>query len=275
MTGLADRHTRHQELLAFGEESLRFAADDLRAVASGVRELKEVIRRDGEVETRDGTPVIEGPSDSLRGCMDSVITRVRDREWVEPHLADAAPVAEFAAPVDELTAALRAGGLRYAMTCVEPLRRMLDDLTGAPDVVAAQAASWHAIGIDLAQLAVFLQECLDRDVPRRDRLDVRSYLALMARNVEGLIGCAEIAEANAVITKAAGDLILLTRDIVRGVIGHLFATTIVWTFDTSTVVTRRVMAARLGIVVATSWRIHAYISALTTSIITLSRSLDG
>jgi hypothetical protein len=184
-------------------------------------------------------------------------------------------VAEFAVPTDPMYIALRAGGLNCALTRVDALRHLLDDLSGTPEVVARHAALWRTIGADLHQLSVFLRQCLDQDLPRRDRLDVRSYRALMSYNVDALIGLAEIAASMAVITKAAGDLILLTRDIIRGVIGDLFARVTVWTFEPSVTATRQVMEIRLGIVVATSWRIHAYITALTDSITTLTRTVDG
>ena len=45
--------------------------------------------------------------------------------------------------------------------------------------------------------------------------------------------------------------------------------------DTSTVATRREMTGRLGAIVAATWRIHAYITALTTSIAAVSEMLDG
>ena len=275
LTSLDERRQRHQEHLACIEQSLLVMVEGLYCVADGTREWKVVIHRDDAVATRDGTPVIDGPTHSLQGLMDSVIRRVQDREWVEPELADGAPVAEFAAPVDEITAAVRAAGLQCAMTCVEPLRRLLDDLTGTPRVVAAHTALWQTIGTDLLQLNVFLRDCLQQDMPRRDRLDVRSYLALMAYNVEGLIGCGELALAMGVIVKAAGDLILLTPDIVRGVIADLFAHVIVWAVDTSTLASRQEMAVRLGSVVATAWRIDAYLTALTDRIITLSLTVDG
>ncbi|MFI5893783.1 hypothetical protein ACIA5D_27150 [Actinoplanes sp. NPDC051513] len=275
LTSLADRYDRYQEQLEYLEENLLLMVQSLHRVADGTTQLKHIVRRDDDVATTDGTPLVEGPSHSLHGLMDTVITRVRNREWVEPQLADAAPVAEFAAPVDELTAALRAGGLRYAMTCVGPLRRLLDELTGAPGVAASHAAIWHTVSADLQQLSVFLHQSLDQDLPRRDRLDIRSYRARMAYNIEALIGCAEIAEAMAVIVKAAGDLILLTRDIIRGIIGNLFADVIVWALDSSTVTTRPVLAVRLGTVAATTWRIDTYITACTDSITTLTRILDG
>lgn len=275
LTGLGDRYARHEEQIAYVEETLLLMVEGLHRVADGKQELKALIRRDGDVMTIDGTPLIDEPSRSLRGLMDSVTARVQNRDWVEPQLAGAAPVAEFVAPVDQMYTALRVGGLHYAMTCIGPLRQLLDDLTGMPDVVASHATLWHTAGVDLQQLSVLLRQCLDQDLPRWDRLDVRSYRALMAHNVEALVGLAETSTAMAVITKAVGDLILLTRDIIRGIIGDLFARVILWTADTSTVISQAVMTTRLGTVVATTWRIHAYITALTTSITTLSRTVDG
>lgn len=272
---LGDRYAYHQEQLAYVEESLILMVEGLRRVAKGDQQLKELIRGDDDVATTDGTPVIDDPPHTLTGCMDSIIAGVQDRDWVEPELADAAPVAEFAAPVDDVQAALRSTGLHCAVAGVEPLRRLLDDLAGAPETIAAQASLWHTISADLHQLAVFLRQCLDHDLPRRDRLDVRSYLALMANNVEALIRLAEIAAASAVIMNAAGDLILLTRDIIRGITGNLFASTIVRALDTATAISRPVIAERLGTIVATTWRMHAYLAALTASIDALAGTVDG
>lgn len=78
----------------------------------------------------------------------------------------------------------------------------------------------------------------------------------------------------ALITKAAGDLILLTRDIVRGLIADLVARMMVWLADTA-VVPMSVTATKLATVVATWWRIHAYVTALVTSMTRLSQYLDG
>ena len=90
----------------------------------------------------------------------------------------------------------------------------------------------------------------------------------------GVTSGAEPAQAIAVIVTAAGDLILLTRDIIRGIIGNLFADVVIWALDSQTVA-RAVLAVRLNIVVATTWRIHAYLTACTDSITTLSLIIDG
>lgn len=101
----------------------------------------------------------------------------------------------------------------------------------------------------------------------RDKIGwTRSYEALMAHNVEALIGSVEIATAMSVIVQAAGDLILLTRDIVRGVIADLFADVIVWTVDTSTPASRQITAVRLGCMLTASWHIHADLTALASVI---------
>lgn len=252
LSGLGDRYARHEKTVAYVEETLQLMVEGLRRVADGEQELKQIIRRDDDVATRGGTPIIEEPSYSISGLTDSMLARVQEREWVEPQLARAAPVAEFAVPADAMYVALRAGGLDFALTHVDALRELFDGLSGTPEVVVRHVDLWRTIGADLHQLSVFLRQCLDQDLPRRDRLDVRSYVALMLYNVEALIGLAELSMVMAVITKAAGDLILLTRDIIRGIIGDLFARVIVWTLDTSVVATRRVMEVRLGIVVATS-----------------------
>ena len=207
--------------------------------------------------------------------MDSVIACVERREWVEPHLADAVPVAEFAAPVDEWFAVLRIGGLRYALTSIEALRRFVDDLGGMPQVVSADAGGWAASCVDLMQLNVLLRQCVDQDMPRRDRLDVRSYQARMAYNVDTLVALAQLARSMAVITRHAGELIGLTADIMRGVIGDLFARVIAWAAGVPAGIPVPSAAVQLGIVVATAWRIQAYLEALALSISQLSRSVDG
>jgi hypothetical protein len=275
LSGLGDRHVKQQELIAYVEETLLGWAQALREVADGGQELKVFVRHDGDVATIDGTPLVEGPAFSSKGIVDSVLSRVERQEWVEPQLGDAAPVAEFAAPVSRWYLALRIGGLHCALTFVDPVRRFVDDLAGAPDVVAADASGWAASSTDLIHLSVLLEQCVEEDIPRRDRLDVRSYHARMAYNVDSLVALAELARSMAVITRQAGELISLTADIVRGIIGDLFATVIAWATGIPAGIPVPSASVQFGTVVATAWRIHAYMDALTTSISQLERSVGG
>ncbi|MEU4158719.1 hypothetical protein [Actinoplanes sp. NPDC026670] len=261
LTGLGERHIRHDELIAYVEETLVITVHGLRGVADGRQSLAQFV---GEPD--------DGPR-SATEIIDGVLAVVEGREWVEPLLADA-PVAEFAIPLDDTEAAVRSGGLDVAMDRIPPLRRMVDDLAGMPDVVAEQARLWADMAGDLRIIGGDLRQCLDADFAGEDGPDVRAYLTLMANNVEALRGLVATCTAMTVITKAAGDLILLARDIVRGLIGDLVARVSGWIADPA-VVPLPVLVSRLGTVVAATWRIDAYLTALVTSIANLSRSIDG
>lgn len=270
LTGLEERYVRHGELVAYVEETFVLTVRGLTRVADGDQRLADFLGMPDE----DAEPEAYEAPRSATEIVEGVLEVVAGREWVEPELAEAAPVAEFAVPVDETVAALRSAGLDRALTHVASLRQMLDDLTGMPDVVAKQADLWTGMAADLRVIGVDLRRCLDEDFGAVGRPDVRSYLALMANNVEALRGLDATCTAMTVITKAAGDLILLTRDIVRGLIGDLVARVIVWAAG-ATVVPLPVVVARLATVVHTAWRIDDYLTALVTSIANLSQSIDG
>ncbi|MFD1372151.1 hypothetical protein [Actinoplanes sichuanensis] len=262
LTGLGERHLRHDELIAYVEETFVITVDGLRGVADGRQSLAQFV---GEPD--------DGPR-SATEIIDGVLATVESREWVEPLLAEEAPVAEFAIPLDDTEAAVRAGGLDVAMDRIPPLRRMVDDLAGMPEVVAEQARLWADMAGDLRVIGDDLRRCLDADFAGEDGPDVRAYLTLMGNNVEALRGLVATCTAMTVITKAAGDLILLARDIVRGLIGDLVARVSGWVADPA-VVPLPVLVSRLGTMVAATWRIDAYLTALVTSIANLSRSIDG
>ncbi|GAA4606521.1 hypothetical protein GCM10023107_76910 [Actinoplanes octamycinicus] len=266
LSGLGDRVVRHGELVAYLEETLVLFVQGFHRVADGTQGFATML----------GMPVDDAATmeDRASEIIADVLETVAGREWVEPLLAEAAPVAEFAAPVEDGYALLRAGGLDWVVGRIPELGRMLDDLTGTPEVVAKQADQWKVMAADLDRVAADLQRCLDRDFSDRDRADVRTYLAIMGNNVVGLRGLAATSTAMTVLTKAAGDLILLTRDIVRGVLGDLVARVLGWAVG-GTVVPLPVLTARLAGVVVTAWRIDAYLTALVVSIANLSRCIDG
>jgi hypothetical protein len=280
-TGLGDRHVRQDELIAYVEENLLLAAEGLRRVADGegaLTELSSGARAGSPGEgtaTIDNSPGTDTGSRSPSEIVERVIDAVKSRDWVEDLLADAAPVVEFAAPVTDSYTALRAGALAWAMAYIQPLRGMLDDLTGLPDVVASHASIWSTMATDLGRISTDLRSYLDRDLSGWHLPEVRGYLAMMSHNVEALTGLADVSTAMALITKAAGDLILLTRDIVRGLVADLVTRMMVWLAETTAALPMPVTASQLATAVAAAWRSHAYVTALVTSMTNLSQYVDG
>ncbi len=274
-TGLGDRHARQDELIAYVEENLFIAADGLRRIAAGHGDLTELSSGDGDDSDIDAATTPWETRRSGSEVAERVIEAVQSREWVDDLLAGAAPVVEFAAPATDSFTALRAGSLDWALAYIPSLRRMLDDLTGMPELVAAHAATWRTIATDLHRIGADLWSCLDRDLSGWPWPEVRGYRTMMSHNVDAIAGLADISAAMALITKAAGDLILLTRDIVRGLVADLVARLVSWMAGTRSVVPLPVTASQLTTAVVTCWRIHSYVNALVTSLAHLSSYADG
>ena len=72
-------------------------------------------------------------ADSFQG----LVAAIQSEGWVDDLLAGAAFGVELAATALDPLSALLANGLGWAMEYFEPLRSVLDELTGMPDVVAS------------------------------------------------------------------------------------------------------------------------------------------
>jgi hypothetical protein len=213
-----------------------------------------------------------GLADSFEGLVDSI----RSEGWVDDLLAGAAFGLEVASTVLDPFSALLASGIGWAMEYFEPLREMLDELTGMPDVVASYAATWNNIAVELTNMANDLQLGLAADLPSWHGGAADAYQNLMANNVNALGGLGGISAAISAATSAAGNLVAFTRDIVRDLIADLVARVIVWAVEAIFVVTIPVIAAQIAAAVL-KWaaRIMSYTSALISSLTNLKTLLDG
>src|SRR5687768_7798649 len=77
-------------------------------------------------------------ADGFQGLHQSV----QGGNWVDSVLAGGSLVGDAAATVIDPFSALLANGLGWVMEHFEPLREILDKLTGIPDKVAAHAQTW-------------------------------------------------------------------------------------------------------------------------------------
>lgn len=272
LAGLGDRHARQDELIAYVEESLQLVAAGLRKVAAGECDLVSMC---GEPDpTDDVTSCVDDESSMTRGMVARLIDAIQEQMWVDELLADP-PVAEFAVGATDTITALRAAGLAWVLSTVEPLRQMLDDLAGMPDVVDAHARLWEIMATDLRGIAADLQLYLDTDLWGFSGPGVQAYLAMMAHNVVALRGLADISAAIGLITGSAGQLIVLVRDIVRGLIADWVAGAIASVARRDGLAPMRAAVGQLAAGVVASRRIHAYIAALVASMANLSSYLDG
>ncbi|MFC5289387.1 WXG100 family type VII secretion target [Actinokineospora guangxiensis] len=213
-----------------------------------------------------------GLAESIEGLVDAIKTE----GWVDDALAGAGLAIEAGASAIDPFSALLANGIGWAMEYFEPLRQVLDDLTGMPDVVASHAATWNTMATELHAMSTELGTHLRNDLSEWQGDAADSYRALMVNNVDALGGLGAISAAMASATEGAGGLVQLTREIVRDLIADLVARVVVWAVEALFVVTIPVVAAQIAAaVVKWAGRILMYTTALIDSLTNLTKLLNG
>ncbi|MEU8424473.1 WXG100 family type VII secretion target [Micromonospora sp. NPDC048835] len=213
---------------------------------------------------------------SMGESIQGVVEAIQSRGWVDDLLAGAGFGVEVAVTVLDPFSALLSNGLGWAMEYFEPLRQMLDELTGMPDVVTSHAATWSNMADALHGMAQRLRTALDSDMPSWQGQAADAYHRLMANNFDALGALSTVSVAMAEATRAAGDLVAFTREIVRDLIADLVARVIVWAVEAIFVVTIPVVAAQIvAAVVKWAGRILTFIGALIMSLGNLTRLLNG
>lgn len=213
-----------------------------------------------------------GLADSIEGLVDAI----KSEGWVDDALAGAGLAVEVAATVMDPISALLANGLGWAMEYFEPLREMLDELTGMPDVVRSHAATWTNMATELHAMSEELGTFLTDDLPDWQGEASDAYRAMMVNNVDAIGGLAAISAAMAAATEGAGGLVEMTREIVRDLIADLVARVIVWAVEAIFVVTIPVIACQI-VAAVVKWvgRILVYTTGLVTSLTNLTKLLNG
>jgi uncharacterized protein YukE len=213
-----------------------------------------------------------GLAESIEGLVDAI----KSEGWVDDVLAGVGLGVEVAGSVLDPFSALLANGLGWAMEYFDPLREMLDELTGMPDVVASHAATWDNMARELSAMATDLRARVETDLPAWQGAGATAYREMMGHNVEAIGGLSAISAAMAVATEGAGGLVQMTREIVRDLIADLVARVIVWAVEAIFVVTIPVIAAQItAAVVKWAGRILTYTTSLVDSLNNLTKLLNG
>jgi uncharacterized protein YukE len=213
-----------------------------------------------------------GLAEGVEGLVDAI----KSEGWVDDVLAGVGLGVEVAASAIDPISALLANGLGWAMEYFDPLRQMLDELTGMPDVVAAHAATWNNMATELASMSADLKTEVETGISSWQGAAADSYHRMMGNNVEAIGGLGAISAAMAAATEGAGGLVQMTREIVRDLIADLVARVIVWAAEAIFVVTIPVIAAQI-VAAVVKWvgRILTYITGLIDSLTNLSKLLNG
>ena len=106
-----------------------------------------------------------------------------------------------------------------ALEQIGPLREVLDELTGLPDVIAAHATTWYNIAVAQRDMADELHDFIEGDVPSWDGAE--EHLRLMGHNIEAIRGLSSVSAAFAEITQSVGVLVAQTRRLVRELVVSL------------------------------------------------------
>jgi uncharacterized protein YukE len=213
-----------------------------------------------------------GLAEGVEGLVDAI----KSEGWVDDVLAGVGLAVEVGASAIDPISALLANGLGWAMEYFDPLRQMLDELTGMPDVVAAHAATWNNMATELAAMSADLQAEVSTGISSWKGTAADSYVRMMGNNVEAIGGLGAISAAMAAATEGAGGLVQMTREIVRDLIADLVARVIVWAAEAIFVVTIPVIAAQI-VAAVVKWvgRILQYTTGLIDSLTNLSKLLNG
>jgi uncharacterized protein YukE len=211
---------------------------------------------------------------SLADGFQGLYQSVNSGNWVDGLLAGGAFAGEAASTVIDPFSALLANGLGWVMEHFEPLREMLDKLTGIPDRVMAHARTWSNMAGALQVMTQDLHADLAADLPDWKGSAADAYQGMMANNIDGLGGLSVLAATMSSATQAAGNLVQFTRDIVRDLICDLVARVIVWAAEALAIVTIPLVTAQIIAAVA-KWagRIFGYTSALVDSLQNLTALL--
>jgi uncharacterized protein YukE len=212
---------------------------------------------------------------SLGDSIEGLVQAIKSEGWVDDVLAGAGLGVEVAATVMDPISALLANGLGWAMEYFEPLRKMLDDLTGKPDVITSHAQTWNNMATELNNMSTELAQFVEKDMPKWTGPASDAYHNLMQNNANAIGGLSATSAAMAVATEGAGGLVQFTRETVRDLIADLVARVIVWAVEAIFVVTIPVIASQImAAVVKWAGRILTYTGALITSLTNLSKLLN-
>jgi hypothetical protein len=156
-----------------------------------------------------------------------VTNALDEGRWVDAALSGFMGGLEGVGAFMDPLGAIASTGVSWLIEAIDPLREYLDDLTGDTDVLAAHAATWDNMAIELEAVKADLEAYVESDVADWSGAAAEAYRTMMGNNVDGTGGLAGLCSAMRAATEGAATLVSVTRDLVLMIISELVATLLV------------------------------------------------
>ncbi|WP_026923208.1 WXG100 family type VII secretion target [Glycomyces arizonensis] len=208
-----------------------------------------------------------------------IVSAIKSESWVDGSLAGlstAISAVGFLDPIGEITAT----GVSWLIELIEPLRELLDDITGDADILTAHAQTWTNMAEELMAVKDELTAFVDSDITGWNDDAADAYKANMVHNADGTAGLAQLCAGMSAATTGAGTLVTVTRELVRDLIAQLVASLLVrlpvWLGLCATGVGIPVVAVQAaGMIAQVVGTVIGVIIALVTSLQALQQLLDS
>ncbi|MDA1359292.1 hypothetical protein O1R50_06650 [Glycomyces luteolus] len=155
-----------------------------------------------------------------------IVDAIKSESWVDASLAGVGAGLSAVGFLDPL-GAIVSTGVSWLIELIEPLRDLLDDLTGDADILTAHAQTWTNMAEELMAIKDELTGFIDADIAGWQDDAANAYKGNMGHNVEGTSGLAQLCAAMSAATTGAGTLVTITRELVRDLIAQLVATLLI------------------------------------------------
>ncbi|MEU5695063.1 hypothetical protein [Actinosynnema sp. NPDC020468] len=183
-----------------------------------------------------GIGIAEAVSDLVDG--------IKSGSWLDVELGALTTGLEALSIVVDPLGSVASNLLSFVMEHVAPLKRVLDDLAGHADAVAAQAATWKRISVAVGEVRTAFQRESVADTAGWSGQAAEAYRARAADTAALLGAAAEGADGLASAVELAGLLVAVVRENVRDTIADLVGRLVVWAVEAMTVAGAIVVAVQ-------------------------------
>ncbi|THV42261.1 WXG100 family type VII secretion target [Glycomyces buryatensis] len=168
-----------------------------------------------------------GPADATQGIFDAV----ESRSWVATTLAGVGAGFEVASWALDPWGSLVSSGLSFLMEQCGPIRDLLQELTGDPDILLTHAGTWTNMALDTHSMAEEMWTLMEEATAEWEGEAAESYRTLHTAYINAIDATGWMFDAMASATNGAATIVQVAYELVRDLIAELLT----WIFFKSPV----------------------------------------